>query len=576
MAGFRLSALARILQKRGGDGNWIAAGLISGDVQEDRSGNDACPAISGFPSGGQMNKHFSAIPVAFLGFILALPVLSGQDKPQESVTVTAVEIPVRVFDGNGFVSGLTKDDFEVYENGIRQDISGFEAVSRSILPSSDTLPEPIPKLPRKRNFILIFNVFAYSDQIGEAIDFFFKNVFRPGDRLVTLVNEGLVQLKGEGSGEDIAARLKELLLKVKKERGQELAKIFLFLEKRAENLDLALRGDATSDYFVADGDVMASTKLFNDDYRRTWGDYRSRRLDVNLELYKSIADKMGKLDGDKWAICFQQRDIFPKIKHGGRLDEDMRGAVSGQIGSDPRADLIQAQMDEIDRSLDVSDNFPGDKIRELFTQANITFHVLIMKAVASQARESEDMDVREVRADYEDTLRRISRATGGLTAFSNDVLETLKEASAKPDQYYLLVYQPKKGLTSPENKIEVRVLRKNVDIVSLKSRTPVKAEGITIFDFEAGPKSIAFRLKNYARAPLEWKERGRAAIKVTIFDDQSAKAFFKETTLDLVAETIRLSLDLNAPPPGSYFVVIEAYDVVSGEKAVFSSSIVLE
>ena len=82
-----------------------------------------------------------------LSGIALIPVrafLLGQDKPRESVTVTAVEIPVRVFDGKGFVSGLTKDDFEVYENGVKQDITGFEAVSRSILPASVEMPGPIP------------------------------------------------------------------------------------------------------------------------------------------------------------------------------------------------------------------------------------------------------------------------------------------------------------------------------------------------------------------------------------------------------------------------------------------------
>lgn len=524
-----------------------------------------------------MNKHYSAIPVAFLGCILALSVLSGQDKPQESVTVTAVEIPVRVFDGNGFVPGLTKDDFEVYENGIRQDISGFEAVSRSILPSSVTLPEPIPKLPRRRNFVLIFNVSDYTDQIGDAIDFFFKDIFHPGDRLIVALAGKAYQINPEDAGENAVAKIKGLLIDSKKRSHNILINTFETLERKTESLLLALQGNgAGSEYDTGEGDRPESVRRFLDDYKRIWGSYRAQNLDTGLDFYKYVADRMQRLDGDKWAICFQQRALFPKLRSQTRLTEEL-DRLGFNDSADTRSRLVKSQLDTLEQSFDVNNEFPGEKIRELFTTANVTFHVLLMKPVGLQAGLNDElMESGDVGAEYEDTLRRISRVTGGLTIFSNKVIDTLKEASTKLDQYYLLVYQPKKGLTSPENKIEVRVRKEHVEVISLKERTPVKAEGITIFDFEAGPKSIAFRLKNYARAPLEWKERGRAAIKVTIFDDQSAKVFFKETTLDLVAETIRLSLDLNAPPPGSYFVVIEAYDVVSGDKAVFSSSIVLE
>jgi VWFA-related protein len=514
----------------------------------------------------------------FSACLLAGIFLPGQDKPQESVTVTAVEIPVRVFDANGFVAGLTKDDFEVHENGVKQDITGFEAVSRSILPDSVEAPGAIPKMPRERNFLLIFDVFAYTEQIGEAIDFFFKNVYGPGDRFVTLVNEEFVQIKGGGSGEEIAAHLKELLLKVRDERRQEFMRSFQRLERQTESLRRALvDGDKSSEYSNED-DVIFGVTRYYDDYQRAWNDYRTKRLSINLDLYKSIAGRFGKLDGDKWAICFHQRDIFPKIKSGSRLDEALRDLVNAGTGVDPRAGLLEAKQREIEHSLDINDGFSEEKIRELFTQANITFYTLLMKAVSLEGRyTSEDMDLREVRAGYEDTLRKISRDTGGLLIFSNKVLETLKEAAAKHDQYYLIVYQPKKGLVSPENKIDVRVRRDNVHIVSLKTRMPVKTEGITIFDFESGPHSIAFRLKNYARAPLEWKEQGRAMIKVMIFDDQSAKVFSKETTMDLVADTIRLSLNLALPAvSGDYFVLIEAYDIVSGEKAVFSQAVRFE
>ncbi len=520
-----------------------------------------------------MNVFRAVLVIAVSSLIPIHAFLAGQDKPRESVTVTAVEIPVRVFDGKGFVSGLSKDDFEVFENGVKQDITGFEAVSRSILPASVEMPGPIPKPQRKRNFLVIFNVYAYTDEIGEAIDYFFKNVFGPGDRLILLVNEGLVQIQGDG-GEEIASRLEEVLLEVKKVSLADLNRAFLDLEKKAEDLAASLDPELSSMVSQYQADDFTIISRFLDDYQRAWIDYNNRKLDVNLDLYKTVAERMGKLDGDKWAICFQQRAVFPKIKSQGRLSERLMVKLEALEGVDPRASHVLAQRRALEMSLNVNDNFPAEAIRELFTQANITFHVLLMKPVAVQAGQlSGDLDLGEVRAEYEDTLRRISRATGGLTAFSNNVMDTLKEASAKVDQYYLVVYQPQKGLVSPEHKIEVRVKRAGAEVVSLKARTPAKSDIISIYDFQSGPKSVVFRLKGYSRAPLEWKEQGRATVKITVFDDQSAKVFSKETTLNLVADTIRISLDFPAIAAGDHFILVEAYDVVSGEKAVFSQAV---
>jgi hypothetical protein len=518
-----------------------------------------------------------SIPVILTCGLIAIFLIAAQEKPQESVTVTAVEIPVRVFDRNGFVDGLTKDDFEVFENSIKQDITGFEAVSRAILPESVEMPGPIPKQTRKRNFLLIFNVYAYTDEIGEAIDFFFKNVFSPGDRLVTLVNEGLVQIKGDGGGEEIVSPLKEVLLEVKKVSLADLNRTFLDLEKKAEDLvaSLDLKSSGTSGY--EDDAEFTHISRFLDDYQRAWLDYNRRKLDVSLDLYKTVAERMGKLDGDKWAVCFQQRAVFPKIKSQGRLSEALRQALDSQEGANPLAMHVLAQRRAVETSLNVNDNFPAGRIQELFTRANITFHVLLMKPASIYAGSvSADLDLGEVRAEYEAVLGKISRSTGGVTIFSNKVLDTLKEASVKTDQYYLLVYQPPKGLVKPDNKIKVRVKREGVEVVSLKERTPVIVEGIAVCDFEFAGKSIAFRLKDYARAPLEWKEQGRATIAVSVFNDQSDKVYSKMTTLNLAADTTRVSLDLQALLPGDYFVLIEAHDVVSGEKAIFSQAVRFE
>jgi hypothetical protein len=524
-----------------------------------------------------------SVCAAVLGWLWASGILAAQDKPkdksketvQESVTVTAVEVPVRVYDGKGFVPGLTKADFEVYEDGVKQAITGFEAVSRSIAPAAIDLPGQIKRPPGTRNFVLIFNVFDYSDEVGEAIDFFFKDIYNAGDRLFAVMEAKVYQIKPE-AGEDVKSKLKELLLKIKKNNRIEITRSFLTLERKAESLLGTLDGTGAGEYETGEPDAVESIRRFFDDYGRVWIAFRDQNPVPGKELYKYLADKIKPLDGEKWAICFQQRAMFPKLKSGSRLIRafDQAGLDDNL---DARAAMVRSQLTRLELSFNANAGFPGDKIREILAEANITFHVLLMKPISLQAVHDEEMmELGDIRAEYEDVLKSVSRETGGLIAFSNKVIETLKEASVKQDQFYLLVYQPKREGKEKTRKIDVRVLRPDVDVFSLKEYSRKKAPGITIYDFEARGKTLAFRVRNYAVAPLGGKRQGRATIKVALFDDRSNKAYGKESAFDLVAETIGISLDLSKLVPGTYFALIEAYDLVNGEKAVFSSAVALE
>src|SRR6266851_67349 len=87
-------------------------------------------------------------PAKLLGIFLLAPLLdpgslAAADKPKPGTTVreearvTLVEIPVNVLDRNGRpVEGLTKDDFEVFDDGKKQAITGFEVLDerKSIAP----------------------------------------------------------------------------------------------------------------------------------------------------------------------------------------------------------------------------------------------------------------------------------------------------------------------------------------------------------------------------------------------------------------------------------------------------------
>jgi len=164
-------------------------------------------------------NRFCFLPLILLGFML-LSLASSQSwaqkqpKLQEEVMVTAVEVPVRVLYKGKIVKGLTKEDFEVYENGVKQKITTFEVVSRKI--AAETAPPgAIKKSAQKRLFILIFNIFDYNKAVGEGIDYFFKNFFHPGDKLIIVTEDKLFNIERGKNLSEMNFNVKETLKKYK-------------------------------------------------------------------------------------------------------------------------------------------------------------------------------------------------------------------------------------------------------------------------------------------------------------------------------------------------------------------------
>lgn len=94
----------------------------------------------------------------------------GDDKTQ--LSVLKVDLPVTVKDKKGFVSGLTKEDFEVFEDGKRQNIEKFDAPSKlplNIAVLMDTSNSVKLKLPFEKDaaedFVSTVTTFRKKDQV---------------------------------------------------------------------------------------------------------------------------------------------------------------------------------------------------------------------------------------------------------------------------------------------------------------------------------------------------------------------------------------------------------------------------
>ncbi len=507
-----------------------------------------------------------------LGISLALPALASQDQLHHETIVTAVEVPVRVLRSGEAVKGLTRDDFEVYENGVKQQISGFEIISRKIAGTAKEAALPTASLPPKpRLFVLIFDIFDYNDAIGEAIDYFFQTVFQPTDQILVMTENRFLIVEMGKNPDDLKAEIKETLKQYKKVSINNLQKAYMDVDEECQRLLDEISDPATGYQGTGGGgDWYQSISRFYEHYSRIWTTYRDRFLVPDLAMFQALLKRIKPVQADKWAICFQQRELFPELKSQGRLERRINEMLDFNI--DPvgqaLAELVRRQQRRLHELLAVSKTFPAEQLKNLFLEAGVTFHLILMKV--TKITQSQDLDLQEVAEDYEDCFRNISRSTGGYLTFSNKVLDALKNAAETEDYHYLLAYQSRAPLDERGKNIEVKVRPAGVQVYSLKHFQKLGERAITIAAVQTERMTLKFELKDYTIMATDKGSQGIAEVKVTLYDDRSEQAFSEAKVLNLREEKTSIVLRLDQLRPGTYFLIIEAWDRITNEKDVQS------
>ncbi len=110
-----------------------------------------------------MNRRGALGAVAAL-LLLFPPALLGEPPSRgefgEQLTVSVVQVPVQVFRDGEPVAGLTEEDFEVYDEGTRRELSSFEVVDLTV--SNVERPAAVtPSTTSGRNLLVLFD-FAYT------------------------------------------------------------------------------------------------------------------------------------------------------------------------------------------------------------------------------------------------------------------------------------------------------------------------------------------------------------------------------------------------------------------------------
>ena len=498
--------------------------------------------------------------------------LAAQEKIQEDVTVTLVEVPVRVLLKGRPVRDLGREHFKVFENGVEQEITRFQVVSRRI----EDQPAQGPAGRPPRLFLLIFNIYDYTPAVGAAIDDFFRDVFRPEDSVVVLTEDRVLSVERRQGLEDFVAGLKDALVKFKAISTQSTLKNFRDLDHEGDRLLDILR-EAGFVAGVDRGQMMTAPDhaivKFYERYRQIWEAYRNQFLLPDLDFYELLLRKIKSFEGEKWAICFQQREMFPMLKSTAQLDIAIGNWIGSQVDSQDqvKARLVQARQEDLRRSFDFSVSFSPDLLADLFLGADMTFHLILLKSLRMVF--SQNFELREVGQDFEAMLKKISVSTGGHHGFSNRPGDVLGEAVRREDYHYLLVYSPRDVPSDKKRTIEVRVDRDGVEVIYLKRPFKGGPDLIAVSEVKAMGRRLSFSIDHCQMLTVDGRRRGSASVKLILYNEATEKVFDEGRTFELIKETMRISLTLEKLEPGNYFLIIEAVDLVSGATDVYNGNI---
>ncbi len=131
----------------------------------------------------KMKIHGAVVFVIFV--LLAGFVIAQHEIEREYVQVLNIEMLVRVMKDGRPLAGLKKGDFSLLENGRKQEINGFVEVHRSIAPAvAKEKPLAEQKQRPGRLFLLFFWINESAVKVDEALDYFFKDIYREGDRVI--------------------------------------------------------------------------------------------------------------------------------------------------------------------------------------------------------------------------------------------------------------------------------------------------------------------------------------------------------------------------------------------------------
>jgi len=395
--------------------------------------------------------------VYLLLFIACSLGFSQQSFIEQSLVIN-VEVPVRVFDGSLFVDTLGKDDFEVFEDGIRQKIEAVYLVRRATIERREESKKYLPDIARR--FYLFFELTEVVPKMAEAIEDFVQNLLAPDDTLFVVTPLKTYQMQEQAlavkSRAAIAAELLRLIQKDCQTGNSEFRSTVAELTSLAKVISGAIRGGTERN---------AARGVVQDQLTTSTDGAEGLQLDEQIIYYSALLDKLDTLrqinqtkladfarhlkkqEGQKSVFLFYQREYIPQIDP--KLITEYMSYYQDNV-------YVYQSLTNVYKARDRQMAFDVDKIKQLYSDASTSIHFLFL---ATPRENIEGVYLEEWSDDVFEAFREMAEATGGYFDSSANPGPMFHNALQAAQNYYLLYYSPRKIEETERvfRKIEVRV-----------------------------------------------------------------------------------------------------------------------
>jgi hypothetical protein len=532
--------------------------------------------------------------------ILAHPGQATQEKEHEpiveKVTVTNVEVPLRVLFKGKPVDDLTKEDFTLFEDNKKMEINGFFVKRKQIKitrPPGAVQAAP----PPPRTFVMAFNITSYNKYFQAAMDHMFDKILKPTDHVIVFANnttreyrrlENMSQIK-----EQIINDLKE---ESKKARVRLLQYINLLdtylkvsdLKKIIREMTGESRGSTIEDPIKKAARVLVALLQ---KYVRTWNQYKKQYLIPRVDQFYYFARYLEKVKTEKFVLNFYQFEFFPKIRFGSDIMLGIRNVSSVLSNTNDPVLVAQGHMtnnllNQLQSDYDLNKGFPNEEISKLFYKVDATFHSFFIRA--QNPAVLDDFDYRTLSSDLENVLKGITDITGGKNITSNDLVNSLDIVTEVEDVYYMLTYAPRYPQKAGKLKIKVKnrkykVLYDNnfrADYIndyfkSLEKKLEIPE--IKIGDFSFYRKILAFTVTDYLMRKRKEEDKqpvGMLKIRIRLVNRDNISLFDQEKVFTAQKSEMKVTLGaFKKIKRGEYDFLIDVVDMFTNKKDNFHQKV---
>ncbi len=392
---------------------------------------------------------FKKIFIGLTAVFLAAGFSLTQEQP-ETASVN-IEVPVRVYDGNQFVDNLTIDDFEIYENGVLQEINALYLTEKAQIIRQDLKQNIRPELIRQ--FCFLFQMTGYNPRISEGLTYFFNNIFRPGDSVMLITP--LKQYSLSSKALEIKSRsdlVQDIIKTIRKDiqvGSSEYNSALIDLRRIVSSISASSGGQQTMyqtsiDTSSSDSYVSPLEQLIPN-YRQTLEKLETLRI-VDEKSFTSFASRLKSLPGQKIAFLFYQREFRPELDSTtmNRLISNNQDnpALLGQI-----QDLFQVYYREVDINM--------ERMKQIFADSSVMLNLLFFN---KSPEEIPGVYMREQSEDLYQIFSELSHSTGGTVNSAQNPASAFKNTSDIADKCYFLYYSPAQQIPVNQFKtIEVKI-----------------------------------------------------------------------------------------------------------------------